>query len=204
MIKIDTPLKKLCLGLGVISLIGVSAPVYAIDSNNTTESDVQINEPMIDVVILGDPEPIPTDGDAMNLNVGWSNSVYGYYYCKDESRVKVTGWQQINEKWYYFDPTSYVMKRGWLNYGGKWYYLLDVTHVNRKFLSPKYGLIGTMQTGWLRDNGKNYYFNQNGVMQTGWVQDNGKWYYFNQDGSMVTDTAIDGCNIGSDGAWMQK
>lgn len=200
--KINEHLMNFCLGL--MSLAVVSTPVYAIESSNTTKPDVQIKEPMIDVVIPGEPEPIPADGDSMNLNVGWSNSGYGYYYCKDESRVKVTGWQQINGKWYFFDPMSYVMKRGWLNYEGKWYYLLDVTHVNEKFLSPKYGLLGTMQTGWIRDNNKNYYFNQNGVMQTGWVQDNGKWYYFNQDGSMATDTIVDGYNIGSDGAWIRN
>lgn len=199
--------KKLCLGFGVISLIGTTVPVHAIDSNKTTKLEVQTHdqEPIMnDVVILGAPQPIPTDGDAMNLNVGWANIGGTYYYCKDESRVKVAGWQQINGKWYYFDPTSYKMKEGWLYDGGKWYYFLEPTHVNIKYISVKYGLLGAMQIGWLRDDDKIYYFNKNGVMQTEWVQDNGKWYYFNQDGSMVTDTIIDGYKIGSDGEWLQK
>ena len=60
-----------------------------------------------------------------------------------------------------------------------------------------------MQTGWLRDNDKIYYFNERGEMQTGWKQFAQKWYYLNADGTVATNTTIDGYKIGSDGVWIQ-
>lgn len=46
---------------------------------------------------------------------------------------------------------------------------------------------GTMVTGWLENDGKRYCFDQNGVMCTGWMKTNdGKWYWFDQDGVMHT------------------
>lgn len=209
--KVNKLLKVLCLSLGVASLMGIaSIPIYAIPTGYTQEEwdakqkaeQEAVTDLPHDVLLPSEKPKIPQGGDVQNLNVSWSNTETGIYYCKDESRVKVTDWQQINGKWYYFDPTSYEMKDGWLNDGGDWYYCLEPTHINEKYLSLKKGLLGTMQTGWFRDNDKIYYLNQNGIMQTGWVLDNGKWHYFNQDGTMVVNTTIDGCNIGADGAWI--
>lgn len=41
-------------------------------------------------------------------------------------------------------------------------------------------------TGWFKENGKQYYLNDNGMMVTGWVLVDGKWYYLKENGSMVT------------------
>ena len=47
---------------------------------------------------------------------------------------------------------------------------------------------GSNRTGWVRESGSWYYFDQqDGHMRTGWVKDGGKWYYLNtKDGKMVT------------------
>lgn len=40
---------------------------------------------------------------------------------------------------------------------------------------------------------------QDGRMQIGWLNDNGRWYYLNQDGSMAVSANVEGWNIGADG-----
>jgi len=39
---------------------------------------------------------------------------------------------------------------------------------------------------------------------TGWKMIEGNWYYFNSDGYMEHDTVVDGCQLGSNGVWMQE
>ena len=51
-------------------------------------------------------------------------------------------------------------------------------------------------TGWWYTEGSSW--------ATGWKLIDGNWYYFNSDGYMAHDTTIDGCKLGSDGAWIQK
>ena len=64
---------------------------------------------------------------------------------------------------------------------------------------------GKAATGWLQDNEKWYWLDNNGWMFAGgWKQIGGKWYYFYPDGSMAVNTAIDGYTIGPDGARKQK
>ena len=45
---------------------------------------------------------------------------------------------------------------------------------------------GSKKTGWLRDNGKWYYLNADGVMKTGWLRNKGKWYFLGANGAMKT------------------
>lgn len=42
-----------------------------------------------------------------------------------------------------------------------------------------------MKTGWLRQNGKQYYFDSNGVMATGNKTINGHVYKFGTDGVFI-------------------
>lgn len=51
-------------------------------------------------------------------------------------------------------------------------------------------------TGWWYSTGYSWY--------TGWKQINGKWYYFDYNGYMAHDTTIDGYQLGSDGARVEK
>ena len=58
---------------------------------------------------------------------------------------------------------------------------------------------------WKQDNNGWWYTDADGSSwTTGWKLLDGKWYYFNSDGYMAKDTTIDGCELGSDGAWIQK
>ncbi|WP_166545223.1 S-layer homology domain-containing protein [Anaerotruncus sp. 1XD42-93] len=80
--------------------------------------------------------------------------------------------------------------QGWMqNHSGSWQYMKN----------------GKAATGWLQDNEKWYWLDNNGWMFAGgWKQIGGKWYYFYPDGSMAVNTAIDGYTIGPDGARKQK
>ena len=76
--------------------------------------------------------------------------------------------------------------QGWMqDHSGSWQYMKD----------------GKAVTGWLYDDKKWYWLDNNGWMfANGWKQIGGKWYYFYSDGSMAVNTTIDGYTIGPDGA----
>ena len=179
--KMTKILKKLCLGIGVISLLGLaSVPAYALTDEEWAEE--HLKDLSYDTVLNNGPLKVPQNGDSETLNVGWTNADAGTYYCKDESRVKVTGWQQIDGKWYYFDSSTCDMKTGWFNDGGTWYYLIEPSYLDEGKVKIKYGL---------------------GSMATGWLNDNGTWYYLNANGSMAANTTINGYILGPSGAWIQ-
>ena len=218
--KMNKFLKGLCLGIGVISLVGLTNVPALANSDTSSNSDKpsylsqeewdevckaaeEKNKNIhTDLLIPAEKETFPQDGDAKKLNIGWSNTTTGIYYCKDESRVKVTGWQQIDNKWYYFDPSTYAMKEGWFNDGGNWYYLTEPSYLGEGKVKIKDGL-GSMQVGWIKINGKWYYFNNDGSMKIGWLNDGDKWYYLYSDGTIATNTTIDGCTLYADGAWCE-
>ena len=192
--KMNKFLKGLCLGIGVISLVGLTNVPALANSDTSSNSDKpsylsqeewdevckaaeEKNKNIhTDLLIPAEKETFPQDGDAKKLNIGWSNTTTGIYYCKDESRVKVTGWQQIDNKWYYFDPSTYAMKEGWFNDNNKWYYLTEPIYLGEGKATIKNGL-GSMQLGWIKINGKWYYFNSDGSMKIGWLNDGDKRYY---------------------------
>ena len=43
-----------------------------------------------------------------------------------------------------------------------------------------------VQTGWVKKDGKWFFYNNQGVMQTGWVLTKGKWYFLAENGEMKT------------------
>lgn len=45
---------------------------------------------------------------------------------------------------------------------------------------------GQKATGWVRIKGDWYYMNSAGIMQTGWIESGGKWFYLDRDGEMET------------------
>ena len=80
------------------------------------------------------------------------------------------------------DPQS---ANGWQqNDSGEWSYYKD----------------GEPVKGWLSDDQKWYWLDNNGKMFSGgWKQIDGKWYYFYADGSMAVSTKVDGYEVGADG-----
>ena len=75
--------------------------------------------------------------------------------------------------------------QGWMqNHSGSWQYMKN----------------GKLVTGWLQDDKKWYWLDNNGWMFAGgWKQIGGKWYYFYADGSMAVSTKVDGYEVGADG-----
>jgi hypothetical protein len=55
-----------------------------------------------------------------------------------------------------------------------------------------------------KQNNTGWWYTEGNSWSVGWKEIDGKYYYFGQDGYMVHDTTIDGCNIGSDGTWIQS
>ena len=138
---------------------------------------------------------------------GWKQSG-GKWYLFDSSGVMVTGWKQEGSVWYLFDDNG-AMVTGWKSSGGKWYYFegSGAMATGWKQLSGVwyyFGTSGAMATGWQTIGGTWYYFEGSGAMATGWKQLGGKWYYFYGSGAMASNTVIDGCTLGSDGAWTGK
>ncbi len=138
---------------------------------------------------------------------GWLDLGGSWYYL-DESGAMATGWKEISGKWYYFDLKYGSMKTGWVKDGGSWYFLKDNGSMATGWIkdgSSWYYLskAGVMQKGWLKLGNSWYYLDGTGVMQTGWVQISGKWYYFYSSGAMASNTTVDGCKLGEDGAWIK-
>ena len=118
---------------------------------------------------------------------GWEKQGITWYYFEN-GKVSL-GWKKINGSWYYFQ-TNGSMRTGWLKDGSKWYYLKSS---------------GEMQTGWLKDKGIWYYFENSGAMKTDqWFQVSGKYYYVNASGELAVDTTIDGFQVDSNGARVEK
>lgn len=118
---------------------------------------------------------------------GWNQQ--GSFWKYQEKGRNVTGWKQINGNWYHFNSNG-VMSTGWVKDGSKWYYL-----------KPS----GEMQTGWLKDNGTWYYLESSGAMKASqWFQVSGKYYYVNASGALAVNTTIDGFQVDSNGARVEK
>lgn len=106
---------------------------------------------------------------------GWVGYGSSWRYFKKGKAV--TGWQQIRDTkgkkhWYYFKKNTY-MQTGFF-FDGKDYYFLD-TRPDK---------IGIMATGWLKINGKAYYFfPSNGKMaRNSTYTAGGKEYRFDKNG----------------------
>lgn len=125
------------------------------------------------------------------------------YYLSSSGAMK-TGWNKENGKWYYY-KSSGAMAMSLLTWIKNGYYLLGhdgamitgLYDVNKdKCYFDKSS--GKMKTGWVKDSGKWYYFNNWGIMQKSkWVGN----YYVGSDGVMATNTWIGKYHVNSSGKW---
>lgn len=83
-------------------------------------------------------------------------------------------WQELEEGCYYFDYTTAQMVTGWVGSDTKFY------------LDPD----GKLHTGWLKLDGKQYYFYQAGDMATGKMTIGNGEYYFDENGVLQSGFAI--------------
>lgn len=82
-------------------------------------------------------------------------------------------------------PVQGAVKEGWnQNADGSWIFVENENNV----------------TGWIIDGGSWYYLDLSGIMHTGWLYDNGTWYYLSPQGDMLSNTSVDGYNLGENGA----
>ena len=147
----------------------------------------------------------------------WSDGSYaksewleigGVKYYFDASGYLHSGWLGIGEDWYYISSNGAYSNR-WITSGGKWYYLNEDARMAKGewrdgyYLSSNgawtYKATGSWyhnNTGWWFQDSQGWY----PVSQ--WAKIDGKWYYFGANGYIMTDTVIDGCKLGSDGAWI--
>jgi foldase protein PrsA len=55
-----------------------------------------------------------------------------------------------------------------------------------------------------KQNNTGWWYTDESSVATGWKMIEGNWYYFNSNGYMEHDTVIDGCQLGSNGVWIQE
>ena len=120
------------------------------------------------------------DPNSGQLVTGWvqiyENGVVDYYYFEQNGEQAI-GWKQIDNNWYYF-------------YNGK---CLVGTFAKVNDIWYHFNAGGVMDTGWVTERGKMYYFNlSNGALMYGWIQDqNGNEYYLSEvDGSLTVNSTI--------------
>lgn len=117
---------------------------------------------------------------------GWFEDEDGNkFYFKNKESIKAD-WFEDEDKWYYFGKDG-VAVTDWQNIDGSWYYF-DKECV--------------MMTGWIELDGNWYYLDNSGAMLTDWQVISGTWYYFYGSGAMAESTWIEGCYVGTSGAWI--
>ena len=102
--------------------------------------------------------------------VNWNGATY---YVHENGALGLQ-WQELEEGCYYFDYTTAQMVTGWVGSDTKFY------------LDPD----GKLHTGWLKLDGKQYYFYQAGDMATGKMTIGNGEYYFDENGVLQSGFAI--------------
>ena len=110
------------------------------------------------------------DNNGNKVKNGWAKGTADglWRYLDANGNMAINCW--VDDDTYYVDQNGIMATDKWLkvsadNYGNyKWYYL---------------GSTGRMiSEAWKKISDRYYYFDDEGVMQTGWLGDGGKIYYF--------------------------
>lgn len=122
----------------------------------------------------------------------------GNVYLFDEDGKRMKGWSTLDNKKYYVGAKGYAV-RGFQKIGTKYYYFepKDAYLIKNKIVKISSTAIYYIDSKGVRyDKGfktiKNntYYFTSNGKAKIGWLKSNGKYYYFNKSGVMLKNTTL--------------
>lgn len=152
----------------LISVLMCLAFGAAVPQSSSTPSPID-EEKMPDMFVAKDTEDSRTK-DTDSEDDSKESSSTSQNTQEDEASVSQTAAHQVSPE---------AEKGTWTSSDGIWYFLVD----------------GTPYRGWLYDtDGNTYYFNnKDGSMKTGWLKKDGKRYYFDLDGIMQTgDITVDG------------
>ena len=119
----------------------------------------------------------------------WKESASGWWVEDLKGWFPKSEWQKIDGKWYYFCADGYMdyseYRDGcWLGADGAW----DENYSAGHWMSN--------ETGW-------WYEDAGWCPKSQWLWIDGSCYYFDSEGYMLTNQWIDGCWVGSDGAWVR-
>ena len=128
----------------------------------------------------------------------WTDQTNYYYHASASGALFTNQWLKMgNLGWMYFGSDARALAGGRYAIGGKQYDFDDSGFSDGK-VKGQAGWVktdgkwyyfkndGSKATGWEQIGGKWYYFSSAGVMQTGWVKSGSSWYYFGSSGAMVT------------------
>lgn len=146
------------------------------------------------------------------MKTGWyQDNKDGYFYYLNLSDGKmVTGWNTIGGKEYFFQPIRDMGNYHFNNEQEKWYYSINskipygalyvktttpdgsmVDGTGAKIITSKTSaenveVSRVVKDGWILENGKWYYFENDIMVKNKWLNLNDKWYYLTEDGSMLS------------------
>lgn len=138
--------------------------------------------------------------DGRRYNAGWlTYKKKKYYFNKDG--VMLTGMLKVKNKYYYLNGKG-VMQKGWIRttngsyyanpttgvlavnqWVGDYYFLANCrmavnTWIDGKWVGADGRYTGVRNNvGWVKDNGKTYYYDTNSKLVKGWLNLKGKTYY---------------------------
>lgn len=135
--------------------------------------------------------------------------INGELYFFDEEHNLMTGWYKNGTLWYHLDEDGSA-DSGWFHdIDNKWYYLSPIMgsmETGWIKVDGKWYLLGgsgAMKTGWQQSGGKWYYLTDSGAMaENRWIQTDGKWYYVGSDGAMLSNTKVNGYRLDKNGVWV--
>ncbi|MBO5608789.1 MAG: hypothetical protein J5929_00240 [Eubacterium sp.] len=122
--------------------------------------------------------------------LSWKSNDKGWWVEDSRGWYPQSQWQKIDGKWYYFLADGYMdyseYRDGcWLRYDGAW----DEEYYGGHWMCDS--------TGWWYEDATGWY------PRSRWVWIDGSCYYFGADGYMASNTYVDGCWVGADGAWVK-
>ena len=117
----------------------------------------------------------------------WKSDSSGWWVEDSAGWYPVSQWQKIDGKWYYFTASGYMDYSAYRD--GYW------LGSDGAIVDGYKGEWKSNSTGWWFEDTSGWYpYSQ-------WLWIDGACYYFGADGYIKTNTYVDGCWLGADGAW---